>query len=91
MKVMLLGNLEDEEEEEEKRGGADRGPRLTLKDRGRGRDFPSSSLLLPLSFTTRSCDRKCLMFCLAAWTSFSSSSTPRMWAGLNFRATARVM
>lgn len=37
MKVTLLGNLEDVEEKAQKRGGADRGPRLTLKDMGRGR------------------------------------------------------
>lgn len=48
-------------------------------------------LLVLLASTTRSCDRKCLMFCLAAWTNRSSSSTPRMWAGSNLRAMARVM
>lgn len=37
MKVTLLGNLEVVEEKDQKRGGADRGPRLTLKDRGKGR------------------------------------------------------
>lgn len=114
MKVMLLGNLEEEEDEGERRGGAERGPRLTLKDRGKERreracwnsfinsSCPSSpscsggggatvSFLFPLSSTTRSCDRKCLMFCMAARTSCLSSSTPKMWVGLNLRATASVM
>lgn len=47
--------------------------------------------LLLLSFTTRSCDMKCLMFCLAAWTNRSSMSIPRMWEGLNLLAIASVM
>lgn len=114
MKVMLLGNLDNDDDDERSSGGAQSGPRLTRNDSGRDRSvcwsscsaasssnssfsfsipsssFPAIRLLSLLSFITKSCDRKCLMFCLAAWTNCSSSSTPRMWAGSNLRAMARA-
>lgn len=86
VKVTLWGNLE--EEDEGRREGPQMGPRLTLKESGKGGRSSSSPERWA---TTVSCDRKCLMFCLAAWTRCWSSSTPRMWEGLNFRATASVM
>lgn len=88
MKVTLWGNLE--EEAEGRREGPQMGPRLTLKESGKGRRPPPSPSPERRS-TAMSCDRKCLMFCLAAWTRCLSSSIPRRWEGLNLRAMASVM